>query len=135
VTLQLRISAWLGIAFGVFLVCGETLRNWGAWGYWASYAFDYLFAALLLLFGRMTLAGARWAHVMLIATWALTATLFTYSLVGHLREIDEATYGLIPQFELTIAIGILDLIAVTSLALAIYSLFVERSNRATQVLT
>jgi hypothetical protein len=57
---HLRISAWLGIAFGVFLVFGETLRNWGAWGYWASYAFDYLFAVLLILFGRMTLTGARW---------------------------------------------------------------------------
>ena len=43
---SLRLSAWLGIVFGIFLVFGETRRNWGDWGHWVSYTFDYLFAPL-----------------------------------------------------------------------------------------
>jgi hypothetical protein len=40
--------SWNGRGDGVLLVLGETRRNWGAWGHWASYTFDGIldFAAL-----------------------------------------------------------------------------------------
>ncbi len=126
---SLRFGAWIAVAFGVFLVFGETRRNWGAWGHPASYAFDYLFAVLLVLFGAFTLRGQRFARVALAITWALTIAMFTYSLQGHVRSLDQPDPGPIPHLELTIWIGALDLIAIAGLVLVVRSFFV-RSPRA-----
>jgi hypothetical protein len=122
----LRVSAWIGVAFGVFLMLGETRRNWGAWGHWTSYTFDYLFAALLLIFGVFVLKGRVWARALLLASWALTVLLFTTSLAGHIREIDQPTYGPIPQLELTIWIGALDVVAAVALVLGASSYFAKQ---------
>ena len=124
----LRISAWIGIAFGVFLVFGETRRNWGAWGHWANYTFDYLFAVLLVLFGYLSLKGRAWGRALLIATWTLTIALFTYSFSGHVQNLDRPTYGQVPHVELTIWIGVLDLIALVALVLAIGSFFTRPAD-------
>jgi len=117
----LRISAWVGIVFGVVLLLGETRRNWGDWGHWASYTFDYLFAVLLIVFGMLILKGRAWGRALLIASWVLTIALFTYSFVGHVRTLDEPTYGPVPHPRLTIVIGALDLVAVAGLVLALAS--------------
>lgn len=131
-TRSLRISAWLAVAFGVFLVFGETRRNWGDWGHWTSYTFDYLFAVLLILFGYLSLQGRQFARVLLIVTWLLTITMFTYSVAGHIRHLDGPTNGPIPHLELTIWIGALDAIAVVGLLLALASLFSQRERRSSQ---
>jgi hypothetical protein len=125
----LRISAWIAVAFGVFLIFGETRRNWGAWGHWASYTFDYLFAALLVLFGSLSLKGRAWARVLLIVTWVLTIAMLTYSFSGHIRSLDKPTYGPVPHLELTIVIGALDLIALVALAFGIGSFFARKTSR------
>lgn len=117
----LRFSAWLAIAFGVFLVFGETRRNWGDWGHWMSYTFDYLFAALLVLFGYLVLQGRGVARYLLIVTWLLTIALFTYSFTGHVQNLDAPTNGPIPHLELTIWIGLLDALAVLGLLCALSS--------------
>jgi hypothetical protein len=111
----LRMSAWLGIVFGIFLVFAETRRNWGDWGHWASYTFDYLFAVLLVLFGALVLQGYRAARLLLGVTWALVIWLFTWSFLGHVQNIDGPTNGPIPNRELTIWIGALDVIAMFGL--------------------
>jgi hypothetical protein len=123
----LRVGAWIAVAFGVFLVFGETRRNWGAWGHPASYAFDYLFAVLLVAFGALTLRGRRSARIALAITWALTVALFTYSLQGHVRTLDRPTTGPIPHLELTVWIGALDLVALAGLALVVRSFFARRA--------
>jgi uncharacterized protein with PQ loop repeat len=117
----LRWSAWIAISFGVFLVFGETRRNWGAWGHPASYAFDYLFAVLLVLFGALTLRGRRAARVALAISWALTIALFTWSFQGHVRSLDRPTTGPVPHLELTVWIGALDLVALVGLVLVLRS--------------
>jgi hypothetical protein len=124
----LRISAWLAIAFGIFLVFGETRRNWGAWGHWAGYTFDYLFAFMLILFGYLTLK--RWviARHLLAATWLLTIALFTYSLLGHVQSLDQPTYGPIPHLELTIWIGVLDAIACVGLIFCLVANFQRQGS-------
>jgi hypothetical protein len=125
---SLRASAWIAVAFGVFLVFGETRRNWGAWGHPASYAFDYLFAAGLVLFGALVLRGRRAARVGLALTWALTIALFTYSFLGHVRSLDRPTTGPIPHLELTIWIGALDLVAIAGLVFVVLALFARRAD-------
>jgi hypothetical protein len=117
----LRISAWLGIVFGIFLVFAETRRNWGDWGHWASYTFDYLFAVLLVLFGALALKGYRAARPLLGITWALTIWLFTWSFLGHIQDIEGPTNGPIPNRELTMWIGALDLIAMVGLVCCLLS--------------
>jgi hypothetical protein len=131
-TRPLRISAWLAMAFGIFLVFGETRRNWDDWGHWTSYTFDYLFAVLLVLFGYLSLQGRRFARVLLIATWLLTIALFTYSVLGHIRHRAGPTNGPIPHLELTIWIGALDAVALVGLLLALVSLFSQRESQAKQ---
>ena len=117
----LRISAWLGIVFGVVLVLGETRRNWGAWGHWASYTFDYLFAVQLIVFGVLSLKGRAWGRLLLIASWALTVALFTYSFTGHVRTLDQPPYRPVRHLRLTIIIGAPDLFAIAGLALGLAS--------------
>jgi hypothetical protein len=117
----LKISAWLAVVFGVFLVFGETRRNWGDWGHWTSYTFDYLFAAMLVLFGYLSLQARPAARILLVLTWSLTIALFTYSFSGHIRHLDGPTNGPIPHLELTIWIGGLDLLALVGLICALVS--------------
>ncbi len=119
---SLRTSAKIAIAFGVFLVFAETRRNWGAWGHPLTYLLDYLMAVCLVVFGMLALRAKGWARGALIASWALTILLFTYSFLGHLRSLDQPTYGPIPHLRLTIWIGVLDAIAVVGLVLAWASL-------------
>ncbi len=119
----LRTSAWLAVGFGIFLMFGETRRNWGDWGHWSSYTFDYLFAAMLVLFGYLSLQGRAYARVLLMVTWALTIALFTYSFSGHIRHLDGPTNGPIPHLELTIWIGVLDVIAFIALVAGVMSFF------------
>ena len=124
----LRISAWLGVIFGVFLLFGETRRNWGDWGHWTSYTFDYLFAAMLVLFGYLSLKAHAYARVLLMITWVLTTALFTYSFLGHIERLDEPTNGPIPHLELTIWIGLLDVIAFVALVFGLVSFFYKEPS-------
>lgn len=109
---SLRVSAWLAVLFGSFLVFGETRRNWGDWGPWWTYTFDYLFAGLLVLFGVLALRGRWFARIPLAVTWALTVAMFTYSFLGHIQHLDQPTNGPIPHLELTIWIGAVDVVAI-----------------------
>ena len=124
----LRISAWLGVIFGVFLLFGETRRNWGDWGHWTSYTFDYLFAAMLVLFGYLSLQARAYARVLLMITWVLTIALFTYSFLGHIERLDGPTNGPIPHLELTIWIGLLDVIAFVALVFGLVSFFYKEPS-------
>lgn len=119
----LRISAWIGICFGIFLIFGETRRNWGAWGHWASYTFDYLFAVMLVLSGWLSLKGRPAARMLLVATWMFTIAMLTWSFSGHIQNLDKPTYGLIPHVELTLWIGVLDVIAMVGLITGLVSFF------------
>jgi hypothetical protein len=119
----LRISAWIAVVFGIFLVFGETRRNWADWGHWTSYTFDYLFAGFLVLFGYLSLKGRSFARILLMATWTLTIALFTYSFMGHIQHLDRPTNGPIPHLELTIWIGALDVIAFIGLICGLISFF------------
>lgn len=118
---NLRISAWLAVAFGIFLIFGETRRNWGDWRHWTSYTFDYLFAVLLVLFGWLSLQGRSAARIALLATWSLTVAMFVYSFSGHIQHLDRPTNGPIPHLELTLWIGALGLLAIGGLLLGIAS--------------
>lgn len=127
-SIHLRISAWLAVIFGIFLVFGETRRNWADWGHWTSYTFDYLFAALLVLFGYLSLQARPAARVLLLVTWTLTIAMFTYSFMGHIQHLDRPTNGPIPHVELTIWIGSLDLVALVGLICGLISFWFKASS-------
>jgi hypothetical protein len=126
-----KIAQYIALLFGVTLVFGETLRNWGDWPGWKSYAFDYLFAILLVLAG---LGIRRTRYVALsvsVVIWALVIFLFSWSFFGHLKRIHEPTYGLISQAPLTMIIGALDLVAVVGLfytTIAIYKTWQDKRD-------
>ena len=118
---SLRISAWIAVIFGIFLIFGETRRNWGDWRHWTSYTFDYLFAVMLVLFGYLSLKARPLARIALVATWTLTVAMFTYSFTGHIQHLDRPTNGPIPHLQLTVWIGALDLVALVGLILGVLS--------------
>ena len=129
-----RIAQYIAIIFGVNLIFGETLRNWGEWPDWKSYAFDYLFAILLVVLG----IGVRYTRYvalsLMVPIWSLTIFLFTWSFTGHIKHIDEPTYGLISQVPLTIIIGVLDIVAIAGLMFAIIAI-VKTKQQGNQVVT
>ena len=129
-----RIAQYIAIIFGANLIFGETLRNWGEWPDWKSYAFDYLFAILLVVLG----IGVRYTRYvalsLMVPIWSLTIFLFTWSFTGHIKHIDEPTYGLISQVPLTIIIGVLDIVAIAGLMFAIIAI-VKTKQQGNQVVT
>jgi|SRR5215831_8174433 len=127
-TTKQMLSSRLAVAFGLFLLIGETVRNWGEWEEWYSYFFDYLFATLLVAFGVMSLKGSRWALISLFVVWSLTVAVFTYSVISHVLAINERTNGPIPQIPLTLIIGALDIIALVGLLSLASTLFLADKN-------
>ena len=128
-----NIAQYIAISFGTFLVFAETLRNWGEWPHWTGYAFDYLFAVLLIVLG-LAVRRTRYAALsMMVPIWSLTILLFTWSLLGHIKNLDEPTYGLISQVPLTITIGVLDLVAVAGVFFTIAALVRTKSQGRSSV--
>ncbi len=128
-----NIAQYIAISFGTFLIFGETLRNWGEWPHWSGYAFDYLFAVLLIVLGLAVRRTRYVALSMMVPIWSLTILLFTWSLLGHIKNLDEPTYGLISQVPLTISIGVLDLVAVAGVFFTIVALVKTKSQGRSSV--
>ena len=74
---MIRISAYLALAFGVFLFIGEVVRNWGDWQWWPFWVVDYIAASLLIFGGQRALktGTVRW----LTGGWGFTAAMFWMS--------------------------------------------------------
>jgi hypothetical protein len=118
-----NLAKYIALAFGVFLIGAETLRNWGEWPRWQSYAFDYGFAVLLIILSVTIHRTEYLALSFMVIIWSLTILLFTRSLIGHLKNINEPTYGLIEQIPLTIGIGVLDLVAVVGIIFTVMAIY------------
>lgn len=117
-----KIAQYVAIAFGIFLIGAETFRNWGEWPHWKGYAFDYGFSVMLILLGFI-IYRTRYVILSLMAViWSLTVFLFTWSFIGHIKNIASPTYGLIDQIPLTIGIGVLDLVAVSGIIFTVLAL-------------
>jgi len=117
---MIRISAYLALAFGVFLFIGEIVRNWGDWQWWPFWVVDYIGASLLIFGGQRALKTGtlRW----LTGGWGFTAAMFWMSFFNHvdnLRANGPETNGPIEESQLTMIIGIMLAIALSGLLMAL----------------
>ncbi len=120
--MRAKISAWLAVAFGLFLSVAEIARNWGNWEYWPFWLIDYIAVALLLIGGVAVLRGDR-AGRWLAAGWGFATAMFYGSFFGHLHAVMNHTVDAADQPReprLTIIIGIMFVFTLIGLTLALW---------------
>ncbi len=128
-----EIASWQAIGFGAFLLIAETFRNWGAWPAWTSFAFDYLFAVLLLGLGIVANRGGRnWPIKLLVPLWLLVVSLFSLSFASHVSNLDQQTYGAIPHLPLTVGIGVMAGVALASLVTCVFAIHRAAKTRGSE---
>ncbi len=117
---MIRVSAYLALAFGVFLFVAEIVHNWGDWQWWPFWTVDYVAAALLIFGGQRALKTGtlRW----LTGGWGFTAAMFWMSFFSHvdsLRRDGGAQHGTIDEPTLTTIMGVMFGLALIGLLLAL----------------
>ncbi len=115
---MIRISAWLGVAFGLLLGVLEAVRNWGDWQWWPFWVVDYLAAIMLVVGGLLALRGfaERW----LSAGWGFASAMFWMSFFGSYRDLVEAGAHVgAREKTLTLIIGLMFVVALVGLALSL----------------
>ena len=117
---MIRISAYLALAFGVFLFIGEVVRNWGDWQWWPFWVVDYIGASLLIFGGQRALntGTVRW----LSGGWGFTAAMFWMSFFSHVENLrlqGPETNGPIEETRLTTIIGVMLALALLGLLMAL----------------
>ena len=127
---MIRVSAYLAIAFGVFLFVGEMVRNWGDWQWWPFWVVDYIGAALLIFGGQRALKTGtiRW----LSGGWGFTVAMFWmsfFTLVRNFRAGGPETNGPIAESPLTLIIGIMLAIALAGFLMALLGRRPEKPER------
>lgn len=115
-----RISAYLALAFGIFLFAGELVRNWGDWQWWPFWVVDYIAAALLIFGGQraLTTGTVRW----LSGGWGFTAAMFWMSFFSHVQNLrvpNRDHTGPIAESSLTLIIGVMLAIALIGFLMAL----------------
>jgi hypothetical protein len=119
---MIRKSAWLALAFGVFLGIAEALRNWGDWQPWPFWTVDFI-AAGALVWGALRALG-RGSSRLLSAAWGFTVGVFWMSFFSHAESLNtqaEATYagGRIGEGGLTLIIGAMLVAAIAGLLMSL----------------
>ena len=127
---MIRVSAYLAIAFGVFLFVGEMVRNWGDWQWGPFWVVDYIGAALLIFGGQRALKTGtiRW----LSGGWGFTVAMFWMSFFTHVRNFRAGgpeTNGPIAESPLTLIIGIMLAIALAGFLMALLGRRPEKPER------
>lgn len=119
---MIRTSAFLAIAFGVFLAIAEIVRNWGNWQPWPFWLVDFIAAGALLWGGRRTLKQG--SSRLLSAAWGFTAGIFWMSFFSHAETLNngaEKIYagGAVNESLLTLIIGAMLLLAIAGLVMSL----------------
>ncbi|MEO0983212.1 MAG: hypothetical protein AAFX03_11230 [Pseudomonadota bacterium] len=116
-------SAWLAVAFGLFLAVAEAYRNWGDWQWWPFWVVDY-FAAFLLILGGWRVLLNRSGRL-LVGAWGFAAAMFYMSLFTHIEALSAGaneTYasGALDRPGLTRIIAIMTFIAFIGLFTSLF---------------
>lgn len=127
---MIRISAYLALAFGIFLFIGEIVRNWGDWQWWPFWVVDYIAAALLIFGGQRALntGTVRW----LSGGWGFTAAMFWMSFFSHIENLQTQLYesnGPIEESRLTLIIGVMLGLALAGFLMALLGTRSDKSDR------
>lgn len=117
-----RQSAYLALAFGLFLAIAEIVRNWGNWQPWPFWIVDFIAAGALIWGGvrALSLGSSR----LLSAAWGFTVGIFWMSFFSHVEELGaevQNTYasGSVSEGSLTLIIGVMLVVAVAGLIMSL----------------
>lgn len=119
---MIRTSALIALVFGLFLAIGELVRNWGNWQPWPFWVVDFIAAGALIWGAMRTLSQG--SSRMLSAAWGFTVGIFWMSFFSHAEALNsrpEQTYagGMVGENVLTLAIGVMLVIAVAGLIMSL----------------
>ena len=119
---MIRNSAFLALAFGLFLAIGEIVRNWGHWQPWPFWIVDFI-AAGALIWGALR-SLRQGSSRLLSAAWGLTVGIFWMSFFSHTEALnagDGQTYasGGVSEGMLTLIIGAMLLVAIAGLFMSL----------------
>lgn len=119
---MIRMSAFIALAFGLFLTVAEIVRNWGDWQPWPFWLVDFI-AAGALIWGALRTLG-RGSSRLLSAAWGFTVGVFWMSFFSHAETLasgTERTYagGALGEDRLTLIIGVMLLIAIAGLLMSL----------------
>lgn len=114
---MIRNSAFIALGFGVILIIGEIVRNWGHWQPWPFWLVDFIAAGALIWGGVRTLNQG--SSRMLSAAWGFVVGIFWMSYFSHIQVLNEAE--VVPQGEgpLTLVIGLMLLVAIAGLMMSL----------------
>lgn len=119
---MIRNSAFLALAFGLFLAIAEVVRNWGNWQPWPFWIVDFI-AAGALIWGALR-SLRQGSSRLLSAAWGFTVGIFWMSFFSHTEALntgDGQTYasGSVSEGMLTLIIGAMLLAAIAGLFMSL----------------
>ena len=113
---MIRRSAFIALAFGVFLIIAEIARNWGNWQPWPFWLVDFIAAGALIWGGLLTLNQG--SSRLLSAAWGVTVGIFWMSYFSHVETLVAGTQTA-GEGPLTLMIGVMLLVAIVGLFMSL----------------
>ena len=114
---MIRRSAFIALAFGVFLIIAETARNWGNWQPWPFWVVDFIAAGALIWGGLRTLNQG--SSRLLSAAWGVTVGIFWMSYFSHVETLVEGVNVAKGEGPLTLMIGLMLVVAIAGLFMSL----------------
>ncbi len=119
---MIRNSAFLALAFGLFLAIAEVVRNWGNWQPWPFWIVDFISAGALIWGALRSLRQG--SSRLLSAAWGFTVGIFWMSFFSHTAALNAGTErsyasGSMSEGMLTLIIGAMLLAAIAGLFMSL----------------
>ncbi|WP_213270842.1 hypothetical protein [Hyphomonas sp.] len=114
---MIRRSAFIALAFGVFLVIFEIAGNWGNWRPWPFWLVSFIASGALILGGLRTLN--RGSSRLLSAAWGAAAGIFWMSYFTHVETLVEGIDVAKGEGTFTLVTGLLLVVAIAGLFMSL----------------
>ena len=111
---MIRMSAFLAVVFGLFLIVVEIVRNWGDWPAWPFWLVDVIAAGVLIWGALRTLR--RGSSRLLSAAWGFTAGVFWMSFFSHTEAFAGGGPGVDGPAQ---SLGVMLLVAIDGLLMSL----------------
>jgi len=123
--LQYNINAILAILVGLGLIIGETIRRYGAWGFWARWMDDYIMGGLLIVPAVLILKKVGFGKRLLIAGWGAA---FGMTFLSFFGKISPTARKFETNIDADLLVFLIGLAFATSLIGLIWLLLLERKE-------
>lgn len=114
---MIRRSAFIALAFGVFLVIFEIASNWGNWRPWPFWLVSFIASGALILGGLRTLNQG--SSRLLSAAWGVTVGIFWMSYFTHVETLVEGVDVARGEGPFTLVTGLLLVVAIAGLFMSL----------------